>query len=81
MYLTICLDKAAGCKQKAFEKHLDVSDIHLKFALNSHECILYKPRWVKEFPTRQPYKDQTASTSYLVLVYLCRYINKRPIKQ
>ena len=43
MYLIIGLDKAGGCKQTAFEKHsdvshihLDASDIHLKFALNSH---------------------------------------------
>ena len=48
MYLTVGLDKAAGCKQNAFEKHLDVSDIHLKLALNSHAHKLYKPRWVKE---------------------------------
>ena len=43
MYSNIGLDKAAGCKQSAFEKHsdvshihLDASEIHLKFALNSH---------------------------------------------
>ena len=34
MYLIIGLDKAAGCKQNAFVKHLDVSHTHLKFALN-----------------------------------------------
>ena len=44
MYLIIGLDKAAGCKQNAFEKHSDVSHIHVKFALNSHAHKLYQPR-------------------------------------
>ena len=30
------LDLPAGCKQNAFEIHLDVSHTHLKFGLNSH---------------------------------------------
>ena len=51
MYLIISLDKAGGCKQNAFEKRLDVSDIHLKIALNSHARYLYRPRWVKELWT------------------------------
>ena len=34
MHLIIGLDKGAGCKQNAFVKHLDVSHIHFKFALN-----------------------------------------------
>ena len=42
------LDQAAGCKLNSFEKHLNVFDIHLKFALNSQAYKLYKPRWVKE---------------------------------
>ena len=29
MYLSLGLDKAAGCEQNVFEKHLDVSHIHL----------------------------------------------------
>ena len=28
--LSICLDKAAGCKQNAFEIHLDVSEIYFR---------------------------------------------------
>ena len=43
MYLIIGPDKAAGCKQNAFKKHTDVSDMHLnvsekhlKTALKSH---------------------------------------------
>ena len=50
------LDKASRCKQNAFENHLDVSDIRLKIALNSDVQKLYKPRWVKELWTRQPFK-------------------------
>ena len=56
MYLIIGLDKAAGCKQNAFEKNLDVSDIYLKIALNSHARYLYKQRWVNKLWTRQPFK-------------------------
>ena len=41
MYLIIGLDKVAGCKQNAFEKHLDVSHTYLKFASNSHAHKLY----------------------------------------
>ena len=58
MYLIRGLDKAAGCKQNTFKKHLDVSDmhlnvseIHLKTDSNSHAHKLYKPRWVKELWT------------------------------
>ena len=51
------LDKAAGCKQNAFEIYLDLSDIHLKVALNSHAHKLYKPRWAKKLWTRQLFKD------------------------
>ena len=29
MYSFKGLDKAAGCKQNAFEKHLDISKMHL----------------------------------------------------
>ena len=49
-------DKAAGYKQNAFEIHLDVY-IPFKIALNSHAHSLYKPRWVKELWTKQPFKD------------------------
>ena len=59
MYLIIGLGKAARFKQNAFEKHLDVSHIRLKFALNSHAHKSYKPRWIKELWTRQPFKDQS----------------------
>ena len=51
MYLIIGLDKAAGYKLNAFEKHLDTFDIHLKIALNSHAHKLYKPRCLKELWT------------------------------
>ena len=50
-------DAAFNSQQNAFEKHLDVSQIHLKFDLNSHAHKLYKPGWVKELWTRQLFKD------------------------
>ena len=44
MYLIIGPDKEAGCKQNDVSHiHLDVYDIHLKFALNSHAHKLHKP--------------------------------------
>ena len=57
MYLITGLDKPAGCQHNAFKKHLDVSRVHLKSALNSHAHKLYKPRWVKELWTIKPFKD------------------------
>ena len=57
MYLSMDLDKAAECKQNAFGKNSNISVIYLKYALSLHAQKLYKPKWVKELWTRQPFKN------------------------
>ena len=65
------LDKAAGCKQTAFKKHLDVSDIHLRTTFNSHAHKLYKPKSVKELWTRKPFRHPHCKFLYWYQEFLC----------
>ena len=72
MYLIIGLDKAAWCKQNEFEKHLDVCDIHLKIALNSHVHKLYKPKFQSLGEPNESYNlrimNKPGMISYLALI-------------
>ena len=55
----------------------------LKVALNFHAHKLYNwvKEWVKELWRMQPFKNWTASISYLAVVFLCRYIHDLSIRK